>query len=202
MTDSNKTAEPEAARELVARIRTSDRSAETEIVQRYSRGLRFLLRRKTGNEQLAEDLLQETWAIALVKLRESGLDEPERLAGYLCGIASNLASSERRRVQRQQTTANSEIVDLVPDDTASPFERASRAETCRHVRGLLDELTQERDREILTRFYVREEDKEHICRDLGVDDSHFNRVLFRARQRLKDLMVRERLRERLQLVTS
>lgn len=202
MTDSNNTAEREAARELVARIRTSDRNAETEIVQRYSRGLRFLLRRQTRNEQLAEDLQQETWAIALVKLRESGLDEPERLAGYLCGIARNLASSERRRVQRQRTTADCELVDLIPDDTAGPFGRASRAETCRHVRGLLDELTQARDREILTRFYVREEDKEHICSDLGVDDTHFNRVLFRARQRLKDVMVRAQVRERLHLVGS
>jgi len=202
VTDSNNTAEREAARDLVARIRLTDRKAETEIVQRYSRGLRFLLRHSTRSEQVAEDLLQETWAIALVKLRASGLDEPERLAGYLCGIARNLASSERRRVQRQRTTADSDIVDLIPDDTASPFAAVSRAETCRHVRGLLDELTQERDREILTRFYVREEDKDHLCRDLGVDDTHFNRVLFRARQRLKDVMLREQVRERLHLVGS
>lgn len=202
MDESEQREEKETAASLVKRILEGQRSSEAEMIERYSRGLRFLLRRNTRNEQLAEDLLQETWAIALVKLRASGLDEPERLAGYLCGIAKNLASSERRRVQRQRTSTDSDIVDLIPDEAASQFGRTSRAETCRHVRRLLDELTQERDREILTRFYVREEDKERICRDLGVDDTHFNRVLFRARQRLKDLLVREQLRDRLQLVGS
>ena len=188
MNDNEHNQERQVANQLVTRVRDGDRAAETEMVERYSRGLRFLLRRKTRDATLSEDFLQETWAIALVKIRADGLDNPGRLAGYLCGIANNLALGERRRVSRQRTAVNSEIVDLIPDDSSNPFRHVSRAELCKHVRGLIDDLKKERDREILKRFYVQEEDKESICKRLDVDGLHFNRVLYRARQRLKSVV--------------
>lgn len=201
MNDPSHSEEREAAISLVNRIKNSDRQAEAEIVERYGRGLRFLLRRKTRDSQLAEDLLQDTWTIALVKLREGGLTNPGRLAGYLSGIVNNLALSEHRRVNRQSTSVNTEIIDLIADDSPSPFTKASRAEVCGHVRELLDELSRDRDREILKRFYVKEEDKQVICKDLKVDSAHFNRVLFRARERFRDVVMRADLRNRLQLVS-
>jgi RNA polymerase sigma-70 factor (ECF subfamily) len=188
MNDNEHNQERQVASQLVTRVRDGDRAAETEMVERYSRGLRYLLRRKTRDTNLTEDFLQETWAIALVKIRDNGLDNPGRLAGYLCGIANNLALSEKRRVNRQRTAVNSEIVALIPDESSNPYRHASRAEVCNQVRDLLNDLNTERDREILKRFYVREEDKESICKRLDVDGVHFNRVLYRARQRLKSII--------------
>ena len=188
MNDNEHNQERQVAANLVALVKQGDRAAETEMIERYSRGLRFLLRRKTRDTTLTEDFLQETWAIALVKIRDNGLDNPERLAGYLCGIANNLALGEIRRVNRQRTSVNSEIVALIPDESSNPFRLVSRAEVCKQVRSLLEELTKERDREILERFYVREEDKDSICKRLDVDGLHFNRVLYRARQRLKSVI--------------
>ena len=188
MNEATHNEERKVAANLVTLVKQGDRAAETEMVERYSRGLRFLLRRKTRDNNLTEDFLQETWAIALVKIRDNGLDNPERLAGYLCGIANNLALGEMRRVSRQRTAVNSEIVALIPDESSNPFRHASRAEVCNQVRGLLNDLKKERDREILKRFYVREEDKDSICKRLDVDSIHFNRVLYRARQRLKSII--------------
>jgi RNA polymerase sigma-70 factor (ECF subfamily) len=188
MNDNEHNQERQVASQLVTRVRDGDRAAETEMVERYSRGLRYLLRRKTRDTNLTEDFLQETWAIALVKIRDNGLDNPGRLAGYLCGIANNLALSEKRRVNRQRTAVNSEIVALIPDESSNPYRHASRAEVCNQVRDLLNDLNTERDREILRRFYVREEDKESICKRLDIDGVHFNRVLYRARQRLKSII--------------
>jgi len=185
MTDSSHSSEREIATQLVQRIKNGDHVAEAEMIARYSRGLRFLLRRRTRDGELSEDFLQETWAIALVKLRDGGIDQPGRLAGYLCGIANHLAAGETRRVKRQRTAVNSDIVELIPDDKSNPYRHTSRAEVCQQVRNLLNDLHKQRDREILERFYVREEDKDSICNDLDVDSQHFNRVLFRARQRLK-----------------
>ena len=45
-----------------------------------------------------------------------------------------------------------------------------------------------RDREILRRFYVEDQDKEDICRALNLDSLHFNRVLFRAKKRFRKLL--------------
>ncbi len=55
------------------------------------------------------------------------------------------------------------------------------------VRQVLTELKNDRDREILSRYYIADQDKDVICRDLQLSGLHFNRVLFRARQRYKEL---------------
>ena len=70
------------------------------------------------------------------------------------------------------------------------------------MRALLNELGQPRDREILQRFYVQEEDKERICNDLHLDGAHFNRVLFRARERFRELVMRHEMRQRLSVVNK
>jgi DNA-directed RNA polymerase specialized sigma24 family protein len=46
----------------------------------------------------------------------------------------------------------------------------------------------ERDRELLIRFYVHDQDKQKICRELGLKSLHFNRVLFRAKNRFRKLL--------------
>ncbi|MDH3926073.1 MAG: sigma-70 family RNA polymerase sigma factor [Xanthomonadales bacterium] len=201
MTDTGYNEEREAASALVSRVKNGEPTAEAEMVERYSRGLRYLLRRKTRNTQLAEDLLQETWTIALVKIRENRLDNPGRLAGYLAGIANNVAIGEQRRVNRQRTAVNSEIVALIPDESESPFRQAARAEICKQVQEILADLKKERDREILQRFYVREEDKASICHRLGVDSVHFNRVLYRARQRMKSAILASDRRSQFQVIS-
>ena len=201
MTDTGYNEERDAASALVSRVKNGEPTAEAEMVERYSRGLRYLLRRKTRNTQLAEDLLQETWTIALVKIRENRLDNPGRLAGYLAGIANNLAIGEQRRVNRQRTAVNSEIVALIPDESESPFRQAARAEICKQVQEILADLKKERDREILQRFYVREEDKASICHRLGVDSVHFNRVLYRARQRMKSAILASDRRSQFQVIS-
>ena len=198
--DSELIEERKAATDLVSRIAAGDRVAETAMIERYSRGLRYILRRRTRDPELTEDLLQDTWAVALERLRGPSLEKPERLAGFLSGVARHLALNENRKSGRQRTSPHSDFIEAIPDDESSPMLQASRAEVAGHVRRLLAELSQERDREILNRFYVRELDKATICRQLGVDDSHFNRVLYRARQRLRDLVLREGARSRLRVV--
>ena len=59
------------------------------------------------------------------------------------------------------------------------------------MRALIEELPTPRDREILMGVYVREEDKDEICARLGIDSTHFNRVLFRAKQRFRELLVQK-----------
>ena len=55
------------------------------------------------------------------------------------------------------------------------------------VREAIAGLGNERDRQVLYRFYLAEEDKDRILEDLEIDRLHFNRVLYRARQRFATL---------------
>ena len=60
-------------------------------------------------------------------------------------------------------------------------------EKARLVRRLIGELPTDRDRQVLYRFYIAEDDKAAICQDLELSSLHFNRVLHRARQRYREL---------------
>ncbi len=202
MNETRKKSERDTAAALVAHARAGDAQAEADIIRRYQRGLRFLLRRRTGDAELADDLLQETWIVALRKIRAGEVAEPERLAGFLCGIARNLALGDARKTIRRQTMANSDYVDRVADSEPGIFEQVSRAEACTHVRRMIGELKMKRDREILRRFYVDDEDKETICHDLQIDSTHFNRVLYRAKARFREAILRSRGQGTLQLVDN
>lgn len=193
-------AEAQVSADLVARIGRGERDAEQQMVRRYERGLLFLLKRRCGDPELALDLRQETFRIAIEKLRSTPLEEPERLAAYLRAVALNLLVANWRKDARRATTPDSDAVDVAVDHGSGPYDQVSDIELQRTVRALLSELPTARDREILTRVYLDEEDKDSICRSLGVDGAHFHRVLFRARQRFRELLLRAERKHKLRLV--
>lgn len=180
--------EAQISADFVNRIGQGDRRAEEEFVRRYQRGLIYLLRRRTRDPQLALDLAQETFRIAIEKLRQSPIEQVERVAGYLRGTALNLVIADARKNTRRATSADSDAVEGAADDAAGPFDHTSSEQVQRAVRKLLDELPVPRDREILIRTYLEDEDKASICEALGVDSAHYNRVLFRAKQRFRELV--------------
>jgi len=192
--ESPERTEAEAAADLVRRIHAGDTVAETELVERYSRGLLYMLRRTVGDPALAEDLHQEAFRILLERLRERGLEEPERLAGFLHRTAKNLFVAGYRKGARRKTDGEVEGMEAVPDPASGPLQETLRQEEARRVRQLIGELDTDRDRQILYRFYIAEEEKDLICADLGLSSLHFNRVLFRARQRFKEILEESRVR--------
>jgi RNA polymerase sigma-70 factor (ECF subfamily) len=176
--------------DLVSRILAGDQQAEAELVERYSRGVTFILRRETGGATEAEDLHQETFRIALEKIRRGDLREPEKLSGFLCSIARNLAIDYFRRASRQASIVDMEEVASQAPSAPDQLQELLRQEKASLVRQVINELPSDRDRQILFRFYIAEEEKERICADLGLTAIHFNRVLHRARERYKELYER------------
>lgn len=187
--------EAEIVSELARRVGAGDTVAEGELVAHFSRGLRYFLRRLVASPELAEDLHQESFRVVLERLRGRGIEDPRGVAGFLHGTARNLALAERRKAARRRTETGSEALERAAAPAADPLAEALAAERDRAVRRLIGELPVARDRELLWRFYVAEESKGRICADLDLDSLHFNRVLFRARQRFKELYERSEARD-------
>jgi RNA polymerase sigma-70 factor, ECF subfamily len=174
--------------DLVRRIVSGEPAAEAELVQRFSRALSFLLQRLTRDEAAAEDLYQETFRLVIEKVRRGELREPERLPGFVSSLAKNLfLGSARRGGRRQKWHGDAEATETAPDPAPGQLASLLARERAATVRRVLAELKNDRDREILSRYYIADEPKESICRDLELSDLHFNRVLFRARQRCREL---------------
>jgi RNA polymerase sigma-70 factor (ECF subfamily) len=164
-----------------------DQQAEADLVERYSRGVAFIIRRETGGASAADDLYQETFRIALEKIRRGDLREPEKLSGFVCGIAHNLVIDYFRRASRQDCLIEIEGAVTLPLAAPSQLDELLQKEKAALVRQVINELPSGRDRQILFRFYIAEEEKESICADLGLTGVHFNRVLHRARERYREL---------------
>jgi RNA polymerase sigma-70 factor (ECF subfamily) len=187
--------EAEKAVAIARRVHAGDADAERELVERYSQGLLFHLRRLTGDPFLADDLHQETFRVVLLRLRAGELEQPERLAGFILRTGRNLSLGSSRRLVRRGDYAPSDPPDEPSDPAPGQLDQVLRREAAEAVRQLIAELDAERDREVLLRFHVAEEEKETICEDLGLTGLQLNVVLFRARQRFKALVERSRMKQ-------
>lgn len=169
--------------DLVRRIVARDPAAEAELVARFSRAVTFLLRRLARDEAVVEDLHQDTFRLVIEKVRAGELRDAESLPGFVSNTARLLfLGAVRLRSRRRQWQSSFDTAEAAPDPAPGPLTSLLARERAAIVRRLLGELKNDRDREILARFYIADEDKQAICRDLDLSDLHFNRVLFRARQ--------------------
>lgn len=154
------------------------------------RGLHALLLRRIGDPQTAWDILQDAVVTTLTKLRNGELERPESAGGFIYRVALNHLRNHRRKDRwvRDVPIDVEHLEDTGPLPDADSGHRAQWAEI---VAMVLEELPTDRDRDILIRFYLDDEDKESICRALGLSAEHFNRVNFRARERFRELMERK-----------
>lgn len=160
-------------------------------LQELRRGVLVLLRKELRDSALAEDLCNEAFRVVIEQLRERPLDDPSKLPYYLAQTARNLAIANRQKSQRRRTdTGQQRAIDRASDPEQEPsvvLERQTRAAA---VRKVLEEIRSIRDREILVRVYLHDQDRVQVCRALGIDESHFKRVIYNARERFRTLMLR------------
>lgn len=176
----------ERSAELAARIAAGDRAAEEELARRYIGPLTTQLGRLTRGDGSAADLAQDALLIAILRLRQRPLNDPEGVGGYVRGIALHLLMNERRKRARRRTdgSVDARVPDNAPDALSSLLTRERR----QLIGQSIARLPAQRDRDLLRRFYVEEEPKESIAADFGLTPLHFHRVLFRARERLKNFL--------------
>lgn len=178
----------EIATQLAARIGRGDARAETELVERYSKGVKLILLKRTGSTQVSNDLSQETFIIALQKLRAGEVRKPESLAAFLRQTAVNL-SIEYFRNEKRYIHQEDGIIALQTPHIDRKAEHVDRQHAGELLMTTIQELGNSRDREILRRFYLLDEDKPEICNALQLSTAHFDRVLYRAKQRMRKLIM-------------
>lgn len=176
--------------ELVSRIRAGDQQAEVQLVECYSSVVMSIIRREVGATALADDLYQESFCIIIEKVRRGDVREAEKLSGFVCGVARNQVIKHFQRTARQRNLARTEDADSISHPAPSQLEQLLQREKADIVRQILKEMTNERDIQVLFRFYLAEHDKKQICADLGLTSMQFNLVIHRARERYKELYER------------
>lgn len=176
--------------EIVRRIIAGDSAAEDEVVRRYRQGVAVIIDRIVRSQSATDDVSQETFKIVLEKLRRGDLRQPERLSGFVCSVARNAAIDYIRRARQLQNREENCDAEHIPDPAPSQFDEILKQEKARVVRQIINELKIERDRDLLNRYYIAEQDKDRICEDLHLTRTQFNNVIYRAIARFKELYER------------
>src|ERR1700729_3069562 len=143
--------------DAVALARSGNSDAFRVLVEQHSRIIFRLAFRMTGNEQDAEDVVQETFMRAYKRL--SDYEARASFSPWLYRIASNYALDlirSRRRHEDKRERALSEdrdILETVAEGSPGPDRLAFGGQVKDHVNAALDELTaQERTAFVLRHF--------------------------------------------------
>jgi RNA polymerase sigma-70 factor (ECF subfamily) len=173
---------------LVARARAGDHGAYGVLVERHSRSVFRLAYRITGNEQDAEDVVQDTFIRAYRQIAR--FESRSSFATWLYRVAVNCSHDQLRRrprtvPQRSGDDQGDALSGLADVSAGSNPERVLMSrEIERRVRDGLDSLSEtERAAFILRHFEGLS--IEEIGRSLGLAASATKHSVFRAVQKMR-----------------
>jgi RNA polymerase sigma-70 factor (ECF subfamily) len=179
--------EPVSDVELVKLVAAGSQKAEAMLYSRFQKSLLIMLEQRTKDVARAEDLTQDTLLTVIRRLKEGGIDYPERLTSFVHQTAKYTFIGWVRKLSNQ--TELRESVDDVSEDRPTIDESLVVEQRRACVRKIIAEMKVPRDREILYRVYVWEQSKPLVCEALELSPQHYDRVVSRARNRFKELYV-------------
>ncbi|MGP8245681.1 MAG: RNA polymerase sigma factor [Bryobacteraceae bacterium] len=172
--------------ELVARIQGGDQEALEELYRVFSRGIRFYLCRQLGSQDL-DDKVHDVFLIITQAIQKGELRQPERLMGYVRTIVRRqVAIHIDAAVQARRNQASLEVGSVVRDRQPDPERIAIERQSLELAMRILNSIP-ERDREVLVRFYLREQSQEQICQELKLSSTQFRLIKSRAKARFGKL---------------
>lgn len=174
---------------LVARAKAGDVQAWSRLYQEHFDGTFRHILHLTGDRDVAEDLVQETFANAMVSLpRFRG---ESRLSTWLSGIAINIVRGHWRR-QKSARKAHDGLValhEVAPRKDAAPDQAGLQRARAEALYAVLSELP-ETLREV---FVLRELEglrASEVAEQLGISEGNVNTRASRARARVRQELER------------
>jgi RNA polymerase sigma-70 factor (ECF subfamily) len=173
---------------VIERARSGDGNAFKLLVERHSRNVFRLAFRMTGNEQDAEDVVQETFLRAYRQLNR--YESRSSFSTWLFRIASNysldLIRARKRRGEKAVVMENEEvdIMQMLPAGDPGPDRLAVSGQITEQIRVAMNELSpQERTAFVLRHFEGLS--IEQIGETLGSSANATKHSIFRAVQKLR-----------------
>lgn len=171
---------------FVDRIFKGDEAAETALYYHYKEIILFIMNTKYSGKPFIEDVLQETIIAVIDSLRQGRLREPKALNAYVRQTLYNIINKYLKGNYKRKNEDEIHSIRSLEDSNQKPDEIAEYEQRKNLVADVIDEMPTERDRKILRHYFSEERSKAEVCKILDLTPVHFDRVLHRARKRLKD----------------
>lgn len=175
---------------IVDLILSGDPRGAELLYKRYSKGLSYLAKRHCP--RLAEDCMHDTIVAALEQISDGKLESAVALPGYLVVILKRIAWS--KTYSHQGRECNGEVFEKIVSFRADEGSCPNRElEVKRNSELMCKGLKQlkPREQEILTRFYLHEEDITTIGRAMRLSEQQATMLKYRSKQRLQSFVNKE-----------
>ena len=171
---------------LVAQIKAGEDAGMEQLYKLFSRGIRYYLCRQLGPQEL-EDKVHDTFLIVVNAIRRGDLREPERLMGFVRTVVRRqVAAYIEQAVHTRREQADLETGFTVADRKQNPEQEAMMAQKAELMKSALAALSQ-RDRDILVRFYLKEQPQEQICKEMSLTETQFRLLKSRAKAKFGEI---------------
>src|SRR5581483_5255545 len=171
---------------LVQQIKAGNDAGMEQLYKLFSRGIRYYLCRQLGPQEL-EDKVHDTFLIVVNAIRRGDLREPERLMGFVRTVVRRqVAAYIEHAVHTRREQAELETGISVADRTQNPEQEAMVKQKAELMKSALGALSK-RDRDILVRFYLKEQPQEQICREMSLTETQFRLLKSRAKAKFGEI---------------
>jgi RNA polymerase sigma-70 factor (ECF subfamily) len=175
--------------DYVRRLREGDGATEEHFAAYFGDLIRIKAVARLRSVHAADDVRQETLLRVLRNLRQGVIEHPERLGAYVNTVSNHVMQEMFRRDRRAGELPDE--AGEIPSGQASAETGLLQDERTDLVRRALSELAV-KDRELLQRIFLDEEDKDAVCEEFGVTREYLRVLLHRARSRLRTALNRGR----------
>lgn len=166
--------------ELARQWQHGDRDAAAIAMARYTNILGAIAYAIVHDANLAEDVVQETYARAAHDIGR--LRDASKLGGFLVGIARNIAKDTAKKQHREAPLLHQE-----PPSKNDTLLQAKRAELRTHLQKAVAALPQDQ-RELFTLKYISGETYRQIAKALHTTETAISQKLFRVRKKLQQAL--------------
>ena len=174
-------------KELAARAAKGDSAAFERLYKESQRSVYYVCLKMLGDEQNANDAVQETYITAFEKL--SQLDSGENFTRWVNGIAANKCRAYYRKPVEESLDEHIEQGGELTDESFIPEEYASDAEKRRIIMNIIEtELTDVQRRTVLLYYYSQLTVSE-IAVAMDCTESSVKYRLVTAREKIKEAVV-------------
>jgi RNA polymerase sigma-70 factor (ECF subfamily) len=177
--------EPDSDMELVRRVRQGDEAAFRRVVDIHGPRLYLLAVSMLGNPEDAQDAVQETFVGAFRGLR--GFQGRSTVKTWLTRILMNNVADLRRRGHLRKTLPFDEAAEQLGAPPAWQVTETGRADMRMDIAAVVGRLPEEH-RAVIVLREMHGMTYEEIAAALGVPRGTVESRLFRARQKLKEIL--------------
>ena len=157
-----------------------------ELYQVFAKGIRFYLCRQVGPQEL-DDRVHDAFLIVVQSIQRGELRDPRRLMGFVRTVVRRMVAAQiDRDVQSRRETLEIDHGERIADQRSNPEKTVMMRQKIDLIREVLDGMIG-RDREILCRFYVQEQQPERICEEMHLSITQFRLLKSRAKARFGEL---------------